>query len=177
MTEASPPIYCANHPQVETSLRCNRCGKPICPKCAISTPTGYRCRECVRGQQKVFETSLWYDYLSAIVLAGLLSLVGSRIVPPFGYFTILLAPIAGVVIAEAVRFAVRKRRSRRLFQVAAIATALGSLPFLIFSIATGVAFASQGGFGFVWGLLWQAVYSFVVTSTVYYRLAGIQMRT
>jgi len=177
MTEASPPIYCANHPQVETSLRCNRCGKPICPKCAVSTPTGYRCRECVRGQQKVFETSLWFDYLSATILAGFLSLVGSRIVPPFGYFTILLAPIAGVVIAEVVRFAVRKRRSRRLFQVATIAAALGSSPFLIISIVSGLAFASQGGFGFVWGLLWQVVYSFVVTSTVYYRLAGIQMRT
>jgi hypothetical protein len=115
--------------------------------------------------------------MSATLLAGFLSLVGSRIVPSFGYFTILLAPIAGVVIAEAVRFAIRKRRSRRLFQAAAIATALGSLPFLIFTIITGLAFASQGGFGFVWGLLWQAVYSFVVTSTVYYRLAGIQMRT
>jgi hypothetical protein len=131
----------------------------------------------VRGQQKVFETSVWYDYLSATLLAGFLSLVGSRIVPPFGYFTILLAPIAGVVIAEAIRFAVRKRRSRRLFQIVALATALGSSPFLIISIVSGLAFASQGGFGFVWGLLWQAVYSFVVTSTVYYRLAGIQMRT
>ncbi len=177
MTDASPTLYCANHPQVETSLRCNRCGKPICPKCAISTPTGYRCQECVRGQQKVFETSLWYDYLSAAALAGLLSLFGSRLVPPFGYFTILLAPIAGVIIAEAVRFAVRRRRSKRLFQTVAIATAIGSLPFLLFSIITGLAFASQGGFGFVWSLLWQAVYSFVVTSTVYYRLAGIQMRT
>jgi len=177
MTDASPPIYCANHPQVETSLRCNRCGKPICPKCAISTPTGYRCKDCVRGQQKVFETSLWFDYLIAAALSGLISLVGSRIIPSFGFFTLLLAPVAGVIIAEAVRFAVRRRRSKRLFQTAAIAAAVGSLPFLIISIFTGLAFASQGGFGFLLGLLWQAVYSFVVTSTVYYRLSGIQMRT
>jgi hypothetical protein len=177
MTDVPPPIYCANHPQVETTLRCNRCSKPICPKCAISTPTGYRCKECVRGQQKVFETTLWYDYLIAIVISGLLSLLGSRIIPSFGYFTILLAPVAGVIIAEAVRFAVRRRRSKRLFQTAALATAIGSLPFLIFSLVTGLAFATQGGFGFLWGLLWQGFYSFVVTSTVYYRLAGIQMRT
>lgn len=177
MTDASPPIYCANHPQVETSLRCNRCGKPICPKCAISTPTGYRCKECVRGQQKVFETSLWYDYLSASVISGLLSLLGSRIIPAFGFFTLLLAPVAGVIIAEAIRFAVRRRRSKRLFQIAAIAATVGSLPFLIFSIINGLAFASQGGFGFLLGLLWQALYSIVVTSTVYYRLSGIQMRT
>jgi hypothetical protein len=177
MTDATQPIYCANHPQVETSLHCNRCGKPICPKCAVSTPTGYRCKDCVRGQQKVFETSLWYDYMIAAVLSGIISLVGSRIVPPFGFFTLLLSPVAGVIIAEAVRFAVRKRRSRRLFQTAAIAAAAGSVPLLIISIISGITFASQGGFGFLWELLWQAVYAFVVTSTVYYRLSGIQMRT
>ena len=176
MTEVPAPVYCANHPTVETSLRCNRCGKPICAKCAISTPTGYRCPECVRGQQKVFDTSRWYDFLSAAALSGFLALLGSWIIPRFGFFTILLAPLSGVIIAEAVRFAVQRRRSKRLFQTAAIATAAGSLPFLIFSVVSSLAFASQGGLGFLWGLLWQGVYSFVVTSTVYYRLAGIQMR-
>ncbi len=51
---SSTPTYCANHPGVETSLRCNKCGKPICAKCAVRTPTGYRCKECVRGQLKDF---------------------------------------------------------------------------------------------------------------------------
>jgi membrane associated rhomboid family serine protease len=54
-TEPAPPIepseatplYCYRHPQVETSLRCNRCNKPICPKCAQRTPVGFRCAECV----------------------------------------------------------------------------------------------------------------------------------
>ena len=27
-------IFCYRHPNVETSLRCNRCNKPICVKCA-----------------------------------------------------------------------------------------------------------------------------------------------
>ena len=57
MIEPNAPVYCANHPGVETSLRCNKCGKPICAKCAIRTPTGYRCKECVRGQQRIFETA------------------------------------------------------------------------------------------------------------------------
>jgi hypothetical protein len=172
MSEAPPITYCANHPQVETSLHCNRCDKPICPKCAVSTPTGYRCRECVRGQQKIFETSRWYDILLAVAIAGPLSLLGSRIVPVFGYFTILLAPIAGVAIAEAVRFAVQRRRSRNLFLAAAIATALGSAPLLVFNLI----FITQGSFGSLWQVLWQGVYTFVVTSTVYYRMGGIQIR-
>jgi membrane associated rhomboid family serine protease len=41
------PRYCYRHPQVETSLRCNRCNKPICLKCAQRTPVGFRCVECV----------------------------------------------------------------------------------------------------------------------------------
>ncbi|MBA2247993.1 MAG: hypothetical protein H0W23_07685 [Chloroflexia bacterium] len=34
-----------------TGLRCNRCGKPICPRCAVRTPVGMRCPDCagVRG--------------------------------------------------------------------------------------------------------------------------------
>jgi len=172
MSEVPPITYCANHPHVETSLHCNRCDKPICAKCAVSTPTGYRCRECVRGQQKIFETSRWYDILLALGIAGPLSLLGSRIVPIFGYFTILLAPIAGVAIAEAVRFAVQRRRSRNLFLAAAIATALGSTPLLVFNLI----YISQGGLGFLWQVLWQGVYTFVVTSTVYYRMGGITLR-
>jgi hypothetical protein len=176
MSELPTSTFCANHPQIETNLHCNRCGKPICPKCAVSTPTGYRCRECVRGQQKVFETSRWYDFISAIVLGGLLSLLGSWIIPPFSFFTILLAPIAGVIIAEAVRFAVQRRRSGRLFLATAAAVVVGSLPILLYHLVIGLAYFGEGGIGSLWNVLWQGVYTFVVTSTVYYRMAGIQIR-
>ncbi|HEC61009.1 MAG TPA: hypothetical protein ENI27_02015, partial [bacterium] len=114
MSDASL-VYCSNHPQNETTLRCNRCEKPICPKCALHTPTGYRCQECVRRQQKTFETTLWFDYPLTMFLAGGLSLLGSRFVPAMGFFTILIAPIAGVIIAEAARFIIQRRRSRRLY--------------------------------------------------------------
>ncbi len=57
MTETQHSTYCANHPTVETTLRCNRCDKPICPKCAVKSPVGYRCRECVKSQQKIFDTA------------------------------------------------------------------------------------------------------------------------
>lgn len=41
------PAFCYRHPDVETGLRCNRCNKPICPKCAERTPVGFRCSECI----------------------------------------------------------------------------------------------------------------------------------
>jgi hypothetical protein len=169
-------LYCANHPTVETSLRCSRCEKPICSKCAVRTPTGYRCRECVRGQQKLFETAQWYDYPLAFIVTAILSFIGSRIVPALGFFTIFLAPIAGMIIAEAARFIVRNRRSKRLFQLIALAAALGSLPILLMIGLTALGLISRGGVGLLLSLVWQALYTFTVTSTVYYRMSGIRMR-
>lgn len=178
MTSEPIELYCENHPNIETTLRCNRCEKPICVQCAVLTPTGYRCRECVRGQQKIFETATWYDYPVAIILAAGLSFFGSRLALFMGFFTIFVAPIAGIVIAEAIRLAVRRRRSRKLFQLSTIATALGGLPLALSSLIVTIVVISEGGgvgFGILFRLLWQGVYLFIVTSTVYYRLGGIRI--
>lgn len=174
MTDASPTLYCANHPNVETSLRCKTCGKPICPKCAVLTPTGYSCRECLRGQQRAFDTAEWYDYPLAFFLAGFISLLGSFIVGVVGFFTIFIAPIAGMIIAETVRFVVRKRRSPQLFTLTAIGAALGSLPLPLLLILSLLFPEFRGGS--LIGLLWQGLYAFTVTSTVYYRLRGVSIR-
>ncbi len=184
MTETSDPapiLYCANHPQRETSLRCNRCNKPICTQCAVLTPTGYRCKECVRGQQKIFDTAQWIDYPLAIVLATGLSYVASRIAPVLGFFVIFVAPIAGVIIAEAVRWVVHRRRSKLLFQLTLLGTIAGSLPQLFIRILPLFFTLSGGGTGLSTGLfallplLYQALFTFLVASTVYYRMAGINI--
>ena len=89
MSENPEILYCANHPNVETTLRCNRCEKPICARCAVLTPTGYRCKECVRGQQKQFDTAKWMDYPLTIVISALLAFIGSQIVSTIGYINSL----------------------------------------------------------------------------------------
>jgi hypothetical protein len=169
-------LYCVNHPQTETTLRCNRCDDPICVRCAVRTPTGYRCRTCVRGQQKAFETAEWYDYPLALMVAGTLSFLGSLIVPRLSFFTIFLAPIAGTIIAEVVRALLRRRRSSRLFRMTAVATATGSLPLLLLYLADTFTGVTGVGIFRLLPLLWQALYVFLVTSTMYYRLSGIQVR-
>ena len=167
-------LYCVNHPQTETTLRCNRCEDPICVRCAVLTPTGYRCKDCIRVQQKSFDTAEWYDYGISFILAALLSCLGSQMVSFLSFFTIFLAPIAGVVIAEAVRFTIRRRRSRLLYQTITLATALGSLLPILFLLS--VILSSQGlPTGILFRLIFQGVYTFLVTSTVYYRLAGIRV--
>ncbi len=174
MSDNPPVLYCANHPSVETSLRCKTCEKPICPKCAVLTPTGYSCKECVNRQQKVFETANWYDYPLTFFIVLALSYFGSRLIPNLGFFTIFLSPIAGVAIAEAVRWATKRRRGKRLFQLAGLAAVLGSLPALLQFFY--FLFIGAGLMDILWGMIWQVVYLFTITPTIVYRLKGIQIK-
>lgn len=175
MSEPEVILHCANHPDIETSLRCSRCEKPICSRCAVRTPTGYRCQECVRNQQKVFETAEWFDYISGPVAAALLAFLGSLIVPSFGFFTIFLAPIAGTVIAEVARLLIRRRRSKQLYQIITAAVVAGALPVFLWNAIPSLVFGSRAGAGILWSLLWPAVYILMVASSAYYRLAGIKI--
>ncbi len=173
MTDASPKMYCANHPTVETTLRCNRCEKPICTKCAVLTPTGYRCKECIKELQKVFDTSLWYDYpltfIIVAVLAYLGSLIGGWVAIRFGFYiiilTLFLAPALGGLIAAAVRLVTSKRRSKNLFILAVIAAVVGCIP-----VALGLV-----QFFSLFEFIYLVMYIVLMTSTLYYRLSGIRI--
>jgi hypothetical protein len=175
MTETvteSQKLYCYVHPDRETSLRCNNCNRPICASCAVRTPTGYRCRECVRQRQKTFETSEWYDYVSGFIVAALLSAVASFLVTfigRFGFFGWLLvaagASAAGAMIAEGVRTVTRRRRSRSLFVTVAVGVVLGALPIILVQILRGDLF----------GVLFQVIYLVIAVPVVYTRLSGIQL--
>ena len=126
---------CANHPDRATMLRCNRCDKPICYQCAVRTPVGYRCRECVRTQQSVYYNGNRLDPVIggavALVLGGILGAAGYAFLGILGFFSLILAlfagPAAGGLVAEAIRRAVRKRRSRGMKWLAAGFFILGVL--------------------------------------------------
>lgn len=170
------PLFCYNHPDRETSLRCSRCERPICPKCAVLTPTGYRCKECLRTQQKIFETAKSYDYLIAFVIAAALAFVGSLVSSFMGFFTLFIAPIAGVIIAEAVRKATGRRRSRRLYQVVVAAVIIGSLPRMVIVLLPMLVYGVD--FSTIYALLplaYQVLYVFLAASSARYRLSGIQV--
>jgi hypothetical protein len=136
---------CYRHPDSETALRCNRCNKPICPKCAVRTPVGFRCPDCVREQQNKFYTGGNVDYLIAVVVALPLSLIAAAVFTFFiagiGFFSwwisLIAAPFAAGLIAEGVRRAVGRRRSRHLAVVVAACLVLGTLPFLLFMVIVG----------------------------------------
>ena len=164
--------YCENHPDRETNLRCNRCDKLICSQCAIQTPTGYRCEECIHGQQKVFNTAQTQDYVLGFAVAAFLSYIGALMASSIGFFTILLAPAAGRVIAEAVRKVVNRRRSRKLFDAVIIGVVLGVAPFLWRPV---ILLFLGGGIGSLFSLLWPGLFLVLAASTAYYRMSGIQL--
>jgi hypothetical protein len=169
MTET---LYCYVHPNRETALRCNNCNRPICASCAVRTPTGYRCKECVRERQKTFDTAEWYDYALGFIVAALLSGFAASLVTligGIGFIGLLIisagASTAGVVISEGVRAVTRKRRSRPLFITVAIGVVVGALPVVLLQLIAGNMF----------GIIFQVIYLVIVTPIVYTRLSGIQL--
>lgn len=92
---------CAAHPDVETGLRCNRCGTPICPRCLVQTPVGARCRTCARLRRPpMYEVSAG----SVARAVGVSLLIGGA----FGFLWGLLFPrglglgLLGLLIAAVI---------------------------------------------------------------------------
>ena len=164
---------CANHPTRETMLRCNRCEKPICTSCAVHTPTGYRCKQCVNEQKKKFDTAEWYDYIIGVVGASVLSLIASGIIAALSFITgffmwFIAAGIAGgaaSLISKVVKRFLRGRRSKTLFALSTIGVVLGALPCVLFFLFTGSYFT----------LIGQGIYLVVAVPAVYYYLSGFRL--
>jgi hypothetical protein len=142
-------LYCANHPNVETMLRCNRCGKPICTRCAVQTPVGYRCKQCVGQQQAIFYTGSTVDYIVGAMIALVLGGIASALIASIGgwFFGLILGAPIGIGIAEVVRFALRRRRSRYLWLVVAVSIVASALPTLLARLVGFVAFSSTASQG------------------------------
>lgn len=45
--DESEETYCYNHSKTPTRLRCSRCDRPICGRCALPASVGQHCPECV----------------------------------------------------------------------------------------------------------------------------------
>ena len=160
-------LVCAFHPNRETQLRCNRCNKPICIKCATHTPTGYRCPECIRSQQKIFVTTRWYDQIIAAALTAVIAYISS-LFSFLGFLSILIALAAGFAAVWVVKKAIQNRRSPMLkYVMSGTALAASIIPVLI-SLIQSIQL-----FGFVIdpiSLVWRIGFSVILAGNIFYQL-------
>ena len=122
-------MQCAIHPDVETNLRCGKCGKPICPKCLVQTPVGARCPDCAKLYKlPTFRVTTRY-YLraagTALGMAIACGLIWGLIIGSFHivYLNFLLAPGVGYAIGEVVSLSVNRKRGTSLAVIAGIGVA------------------------------------------------------
>jgi len=152
--DESPPLYCYRHPDRETWVRCGRCDQPICTRCAMQGPVGFRCRQCGRPARDPL-TSVRPSQIAIgfgiSVLGGLaVGLLGGRI----GLFGLLLAWFAGGLIADTViRFVGFKRGPRMM------ATLFGGILLGAALVFVGEATSFASGFGGDGGALFAYIYS------------------
>ncbi|HEX3266097.1 MAG TPA: hypothetical protein VHR16_10550 [Candidatus Limnocylindrales bacterium] len=94
------PLYCYRHPRSETYVRCGRCDQPICPKCAVQGPVGFRCRQCGLVKSATLSSFTPQQLLlgTGVALAGggIVGYLGGQV----GFYSIFIAFFAGAFIAE-----------------------------------------------------------------------------
>ncbi len=166
MSEAET-FRCARHPDTETTLRCSKCGIPICPRCLIETPVGARCRECARIK-KTPTYALSTRYLLRAIGAGIGGAIITgviwgfiNLILPSYFFTILLAAGAGYLIGEIITRAVNRKRGTVLAIIGGLSVVLtfgvvnivelialsylgfsaGRIGFSLFSVGVGIFMA------------------------------------
>ncbi|MFJ4220389.1 rhomboid family intramembrane serine protease [Curtobacterium luteum] len=54
---ASNPNTCYRHPDRQSFVLCQRCGRTICPECQTPAAVGVHCPECVREQRAQFQAN------------------------------------------------------------------------------------------------------------------------
>ncbi|GJM41432.1 MAG: hypothetical protein DHS20C20_17140 [Ardenticatenaceae bacterium] len=157
-------LVCYRHPKRPTALRCYNCGKPICSSCAVKTPVGYSCPDCIREKEEVFFNATTLDYLIAPAIGLVLSLIAGYLVTRLGlrggFFTYIIMIFAGGLVGRLIgqfsKQAIGRRRGRYLPQVMVgmlvLGTAVWLLPIILLAgFASLFAFIGPGIFLFVAG--------------------------
>jgi hypothetical protein len=146
-------------------------------RCAVRTPVGYRCRECVNAQQRTFYAGFRSSYyVIAAVVALPLSLVAGWLIPQLGWYTIFLGPVVGGGIAEAARWAIGRKRGQYTWLVVCGSIVVGALPTLLLSLLSfvGLVAGAPGVLAYLVGglarLLWVGIYLLTAVGAAYARL-------
>ncbi len=152
-------MSCTHKNFPETTLRCGKCEKLICPDCMVETPVGARCRECARLYKlPTFRVNARHYLIASLVGLGMAVVTGIiwafvERVFRFPYLSFILSGLTGVAIGEVIGLSVNRKRgiglaiiagfSMLLSYLTAILVPWGFYPGLIdiLVVAIGVYFA------------------------------------
>lgn len=66
--EEAESVRCYRHRKETTRLRCGRCDRPICTRCARIGPAGPRCPDCARNMTPISWRGIAHDALRTITV-------------------------------------------------------------------------------------------------------------
>jgi hypothetical protein len=157
--------YCARHQQVETALRCGRCGTLICPRCLVQTPVGSRCPDCANVRRLPT-----IDVSPVFLIRGIAAAIASGLaVGAFwgyiskgtgfaGFFILFIGIGIGWAVGESISAATNRKRSPTL-QACAVAGVV--LAYFTRNIVLGVPLLPAGD---LWGYIAAGVAAVYATS-------------
>jgi hypothetical protein len=146
----------------------------------VRTPVGYRCKSCIRTQQRVFETARWYDFVIVFAISAFLAGLGSLIIGILGFFVILLAPLVGVAIGGILQRLLRGHHSRYLPIAAGMGAAVGCIPQVLIPLLRVLGSLVLGGglggiAGGLLGLVFPLAYAVLMIGALVASLRGIRL--
>lgn len=131
-------MFCYRHPDRETWVRCGRCDRPICTRCAMQGPVGMRCRDCGKPVRDPLTAMTPRQALTGTAVAIGGGAIVAFIALEIGFFGILIGYFGGRFIAEMLERAIGYKRGPAAMLVigggialgAVLGTAIGILTFL-----------------------------------------------
>jgi hypothetical protein len=147
VVDADGNTYCQVHTDRETGLRCNNCTRLMCASCAVSTPVGYRCEQCVRQREAGFFNAGSTDYVKVVAVTAILGAIGAFVANLVGWFifVIFIAIFAGGVISEATMRVTKGKRGRYTAQAAAGGIVAGTLVMLLLTTLPFISMVQSAG--------------------------------
>lgn len=139
--------YCQVHTDRETGLRCNNCDRLMCAACAVSTPVGYRCQQCVHQRESTFFNADTAYYVKLAAVTTVLGAVGAFIANSIGFiiFVFFIGAAAGGMISEAALRVTKGKRGRYTAHVAAGGVIAGTLIMLLLMALPALSTIQNGG--------------------------------
>ena len=93
-------LRCYRPPERETYMRCGRCDRPICTKCGLQGPVGFRCRDCGQLAHDRLTSFTPLQVLTVLGLGAGIAAASTLVGGQLGYFGLLLGFFAGTLTAE-----------------------------------------------------------------------------